>query len=250
MDIVTLFVSVTVLVGLVYLLSQGTDSFSSFKIGEQASSQSTETSSSEGASESSAASDLPDVKASDWDLVLVNRNHPKDEMNPDLVQIDNIYVDSRIEQNVRDFLTAAQAIDSQIHLISGYRSVEYQSQLYNSYVEQEMQTRGITQEEAEQIVQTYSQPGGSSEHQTGLAIDMSAVDSLNENDPAIVSQLAAMAPDYGFVLRFLDGKQESTGIGYEDWHFRYVGKESARYMVDHHLTLEEYLNLLKAAGKE
>ena len=57
--------------------------------------------------------------------------------------------------------------------------------------------------------------------------------------------MTAIAPEYGFVLRFPKGKMESTGVDYEDWHFRYVGKESAKYMTENNLSLEEYIALLK-----
>lgn len=103
----------------------------------------------------------------------------------------------------------------------------------------------LTQEAAEALVQTYSQPAGASEHQTGLAIDMSTVDSLNASDPQVAKAVQKIAPEYGFVLRFPDGKKQSTGVGYEDWHYRYVGKASARYMTQHNLTLEEYITALK-----
>lgn len=190
--------------------------------------------------------DLPDVSSSDWELVLVNRDHITAEMNPDLTQIDNIYVDSRIADNVRNFLAAAQAIDSNEHLISGYRSVAYQEELFNYYVTQEMTANpNLTRENAEELVKTYSQPAGASEHQTGLTIDMSTVNSLNESDANVVAKVTAIAPEYGFVLRFPKGKSASTGVDYEDWHFRYVGTASAKYMTEHQLTLEEYVALLK-----
>ena len=189
---------------------------------------------------------LPDVSSDDWELVLVNRNHITPEMNPDLTQIDNITVDSRIADNVRSFLAAAQAIDANEHLISGYRSVAYQEELFNSYVSQEMSANpSLTQSAAEDLVKTYSQPAGASEHQTGLAVDMSTVNSLNESNADVVEKVKAIAPDYGFVLRFPKGKSESTGVDYEDWHFRYVGKESAKYMTENNLSLEEYVALLK-----
>ena len=60
-----------------------------------------------------------------------------------------------------------------------------------------------------------------------------------------MEKVKAIAPEYGFVLRFPKGKSESTGVDYEDWHFRYVGKESAKYMTDNNLSLEEYIALLK-----
>ncbi len=189
---------------------------------------------------------LPDVSSSDWELVLVNRDNITEEMNPDLTDISGILVDSRISENVLNFLAAAQAIDSNEHLISGYRSVAYQEDLYKSYVNQEMANDPtLTQEAAEELVQTYSQPAGASEHQTGLAIDMSTVNSLNESDSTVTSQVQALAPEYGFILRFPDGKTDSTGVGYEDWHYRYVGVDSAKYMTENNLSLEEYIALLK-----
>ncbi|MCK1240764.1 D-alanyl-D-alanine carboxypeptidase family protein [Streptococcus uberis] len=190
--------------------------------------------------------DLPNVSIDDWDLVLVNRDHPKEEMNPELVDINGISVDKRIADATAEFLAAAQAVNAQEHLISGYRSVAYQAELYQSYVSQEMANDpSLTQEAAEAIVQTYSQPAGSSEYQTGLAINMSTVDALNQSDVETVKQVTALAPKYGFILRFPDGKQESTGVGYEDWHFRYVGKKSAAYISKHQISLEEYIKLLK-----
>ena len=71
-------------------------------------------------------SDLPKSKASDWNLVLVNRENPKEELNPEVTQLDNIVVDSRIAQSAEAFLAAAQAINPAEHFISGYRSVAYQ----------------------------------------------------------------------------------------------------------------------------
>ncbi|MGT2926976.1 M15 family metallopeptidase [Streptococcus cuniculipharyngis] len=191
-------------------------------------------------------SDLPKVSSADWELRLVNRNHYTPELNPDLAMVDNIWVDRRIEDQVRGFLEAAQAIDANEHLISGYRSVAYQEELYESYVEQEMAANpDLSRAAAERLVQTYSQPAGASEHQTGLAIDMSTVNSLNASDPEVARQVQDLAADYGFVLRFPQGKAKVTGVDYEDWHFRYVGVQSANYMKKNQLTLEEYVNLLK-----
>ena len=209
--------------------------------------QSTETSSSQ---VSESENGLPSVLSSDWELVLVNRDNITEELNPEVTEIEGIPVDSRIAENVLNFLAAARTIDANEYLISGYRSVAYQEELYDYYVQQEIANDpSLTQEGAEEVVQTYSQPAGASEHQTGLAIDMSNVVSLNESDPDVVQQIKELAPNYGFVLRFADDKQESTGIGYEDWHYRYVGVESAKYMTEHNLSLEEYIAVLKESGK-
>lgn len=192
--------------------------------------------------------DLPKVSTSDWELILVNRDNKKEELNPAVAEVEGTLVDARITEVVSQFLTAARQISADEHLISGYRSVAYQEQLYEGYVQQEMAT-GLSREDAEKKVQTYSQPAGASEHQTGLAIDMSTVNSLNQSDPSVVAKVKELAVEYGFVLRFEENKTDSTGIGYEDWHYRYVGKESATYMTENQLSLEEYLDKLKEAGQ-
>ncbi|WP_164682212.1 M15 family metallopeptidase [Streptococcus hyointestinalis] len=212
----------------------------------QQSTATTKTSQSTTTSSKKKTSSLPNVSASDWELVLVNRDHITKEMNPELATVNGISVDARIAENVEAFLAAAQAIDASEHLISGYRSVAYQEGLFNSYVQQEMAADpSLSESEAETLVKTYSQPAGASEHQTGLAIDMSTVDALNQSDTTVAKQVQALAPQYGFVLRFPKGKSSSTGVDYEDWHFRYVGKKSAEYMTKHNLTLEEYVALLE-----
>lgn len=212
----------------------------------QQSTATTKASQSTASSSKKKTSSLPDVSASDWELVLVNRDHITKEMNPELATVNGISVDARIAENVEAFLAAAQAIDASEHFISGYRSVAYQEGLFNSYVQQEMAADpSLSESEAEALVKTYSQPAGASEHQTGLAIDMSTVDALNQSDTTVAKQVQALAPQYGFVLRFPKGKSSSTGVDYEDWHFRYVGKKSAEYMTKHNLTLEEYVALLE-----
>ena len=189
--------------------------------------------------------DLPkDAKTSDWNLILVNRDHLTEELNPSLTTVENISVDSRIAENAKSFLAEARTLNGAEHFISGYRSVEYQKALFQSYVDKEKKDRGIDDEAAEEIVKTYSQPAGASEHQTGLAIDMAPVDSLNQTDPSLVEQLRKIAPKYGFVLRFEKDYTDLTGVDYEDWHWRYVGPENAKYMTEHNLSLEAYIDLL------
>lgn len=89
-------------------------------------------------------------------------------------------------------------------------------------------------------VKTYSQPAGSSEHQTGLAVDLSAFEELNVQDPEIAQKIQELAPEYGFILRFPRGQEDSTGVHYEDWHYRYVGPGIARFITDKGWTLEEF----------
>ena len=104
----------------------------------------------------------------------------------------------------------------------------------------------MSHEEAVSAVQKQIQLPGASEHQTGLAIDMSVPEGL-EDEPA--AKIAQLAPQYGFVLRYPEGKSNITGVDFEHWHYRYVGVESAQYMQKRNLVLEEYITLLKAAEK-
>jgi len=153
-------------------------------------------------------------------------------------------VDSRIAEQTKQFLAAARAVAPEESLISGYRSVEEQTELYNERVAQ-LEATGLSHEEAEGQAQAQVQVPGASEHQTGLAIDMSAPNGQSEE---VAQQIIALAPQYGFVLRYPEGKNAITGVDYENWHFRYVGVENAQYMVKHQLVLEEYIQKLKEAG--
>ncbi|WP_418969097.1 M15 family metallopeptidase [Alloscardovia omnicolens] len=184
------------------------------------------------------------VTAQDWRLVVVNRNHMMSEMNPQLMVLnDRCSVDSRIADQLSQFLAAAQAVNSKAHLISCYRSVEYQEQLFASYVNDELVTHpGWSREQAQVQVETYSQPAGASEHQTGLAVDLCTEDDMNVQDPSIARAIQELAPRYGFILRFPQNKEETTGVHYEDWHFRYVGVEMAQYITNKGWSLEEFVS--------
>ena len=175
---------------------------------------------------------------------MVNRDNKLAELNPQLVDVEEIKVDSRIAEQTKQFLAAARAVAPEESLISGYRSVEEQTELFNERIAQ-LEATGLPHEEAERQAQTQVQVPGASEHQTGLAIDMSAPNGLSEE---VVQQIIALAPQYGFVLRYPEGKNAITGVDYENWHFRYVGVENAQYMVKHQLVLEEYIQKLKEAG--
>lgn len=131
-------------------------------------------------------------------------------------------MDSRIAENTRQFLAAAQAITPQDTLISGYCSRVEQGELYNEKVAGEV-TKGLSNEEAVSIVLKQVQLPGASKYQTGLAIDMSVPEGQEDELAGKIDQLA---PQYGFVLRYPDGKSAITGVDFEDWHYRYVGVEN------------------------
>ena len=190
-------------------------------------------------------SDLPKVSVDDWELILVNRSHLQEESHPKLTQIDDIQVDSRIAENTRQFLAAARTIAPEETLISGYRSRAEQTELYEEALAL-AEEEGLSRQEAEQEVQKRIQLPGASEHQTGLAIDMSEPEGQEDG---VANKIAEIAPKYGFILRYPEGRSDITGVDFENWHYRYVGVESAQYMQKHHLVLEDYLALLKESAR-
>ena len=112
---------------------------------------------------------------------------------------------------------------------SGFRSYGTQAQLYQSYVNKEGQA----------AADRYSARPGYSEHQTGLAFDVTGTNGQLVEDAGASQWLLDHAADYGFVVRYLKGKESVTGYMHEEWHLRYVGKE-AKEIAASGLTLEEY----------
>lgn len=125
-----------------------------------------------------------------------------------------------------------------------YRSAEAQRQIYIDFC------RAYGREYADAVVA----PVGASEHQSGLAIDVAiSLDGgktffSNKKDELLAcpqamkafEKLHDMLDDFGFILRYPEGKEEITGYGFEPWHIRYVGPETARSMRRQNITLEEY----------
>lgn len=115
---------------------------------------------------------------------------------------------------------------------SGFRSYETQANIYQSYVNQEGQA----------VADTYSARPGYSEHQTGLAFDF--LDSSGQllEEPRAAQWLAENAHRYGFIVRYIVGKEAITGYMAESWHVRYIGQE-ATDIYNSGLTLEEYFGV-------
>lgn len=120
---------------------------------------------------------------------------------------------------------------------SGFRSYETQTQLYNSYVARD----------GEAAANKYSAKPGYSEHQTGLAFDVGSANASDDFKTSFVETkegqwVKAHAHEYGFIIRYPEGKEKVTGYQYEPWHLRYVGKDLAKKIHDQDTTLEEYFD--------
>lgn len=127
---------------------------------------------------------------------------------------------------------AASAAGFSMPLISGYRSYQTQTNLYNNYVAQY----------GESIANTFSAKPGHSEHQTGLAFDVGSIDNNYGNTPA-GTWLAQNAHKFGFIIRYPKGKESITGYQYEPWHIRYLGTSVATDIYNKGVCLEEYLGI-------
>ena len=134
-----------------------------------------------------------------------------------------------------------------VTVTSGYRSYSYQKWLFNYYVEV-YQSRFKTREECEKYVMTFSCREGCSEHQTGLALDMHNLPSAEVTfaDSPAYAWLEANAHKFGFILRFPKDKEDITGISFEPWHYRFVGRKAATYIYEHGLCLEEYYEIINS----
>ncbi|MBE7120795.1 D-alanyl-D-alanine carboxypeptidase family protein [Bacillus cereus] len=129
---------------------------------------------------------------------------------------------------------AAKEEGLELTAVSGYRSYKRQQSLHNTYIKRQGKA------EADSV----SAIPGTSEHQTGLAMDISSKSAKFQLEPifgetAEGKWVAEHAHEFGFVIRYLEDKTETTEYSYEPWHLRYVGNPYAAYIYKHHLTLEE-----------
>lgn len=186
----------------------------------------------------------PDQSA--WNLALVNQSHPITKgYSPVLAEVENGHaVDSRICQDLKDMLAAARNEGLHPIICSSYRSEETQTELFQEEVYEKLY-QGVSQGEAEKQAAEWVAPPGTSEHQLGLAVDLvsqnhQVLDKAQENTPE-QAWLMKNCANYGFILRYPTDKSAITGVGYEPWHYRYVGKEAAKDIMTHRICLEEYL---------
>lgn len=179
--------------------------------------------------------------------VLVNRYYllssdytPKNLIEPNVKFNFNYAHDKRMMQQtaahaLEKLFNAAEKKGHDFYGVSGYRSYARQLQIYNNNIA----TRGVT------ATDSVSAKPGSSEHQTGLAMDISIKSIGCHLDQALGRTpegkwLAANCHEFGFIIRYPKGKDDITGYTYEPWHIRYVGTRIATYLYKNNLTLEEY----------
>lgn len=179
----------------------------------------------------------------DWRLLLVNSAHPiADDYSIDLTELRNGQsVDTRILSDLQEMFDAARSEDIYPIVSSAYRTREEQQALMDDTI-QNYEDEGYSADEAKSKAEEVIAIPGTSEHETGLAIDISGDDDYDQDTDSVLEWMNDNAYKYGFVLRYPSGKESVTGVAAEDNHYRYVGKEAAQVMHDQGICLEEYLS--------
>ncbi len=185
----------------------------------------------------------------DWNLILINRDHPlpEDFRIPELTQLRNGHaIDKRAYPALQEMMDAARAENLDPLICSSFRTWDKQEELYQNKINSLLE-QGYSQKEAEANAAIWVAIPGTSEHQAGLAVDIvdTAYQQLDEaqEHTAVQQWLIKHCAEYGFILRYPTDKSEITGIGYEPWHYRYVGKEAAKEIMERGICLEEYLDV-------
>ena len=189
-------------------------------------------------------------------LVLVNREHslsedyvPDDLVKPEVrftpdTSGEEEYMQDKAAKALEKLFSAADKKDIRLYCVSGYRSYDLQKSIYKRRV------KSAGKQEADRYV---ARPGNS-EHQTGLAMDLTneegAVKSLSEdfgstNEGIWLKNNAYM---YGFIIRYPKGCEDITGYNYEPWHIRYVGETAAKKIKQQDIVLEEFLKDYESAA--
>lgn len=191
----------------------------------------------------------PDVsKPLPWNLRLVNGSHvlPDGATPPELTELTNGQrVDTRIYEDLQQMMDAAREAGANPVICSSYRSHERQKKLFEDKRRRLREEGCPPEEEIQRAAEWVAQPG-TSEHELGLALDIvdmsyQMLDHEQENTPT-QQWLLKHSWEYGFVLRYPTDRAELTGVEYEPWHYRYVGREAAEVMHQEGLCLEEYLS--------
>ena len=188
-------------------------------------------------------------KTTDWELILINKENPIPEnYKIELSNIENAHkVDNRIKTAIEQMLADARKQGLQPYICSSYRTRNTQKTLYNKKVAQ-YRKQGYTQENAQKEA-SYWVAIPTSENEIGLALDIVSkkYQILDEKQESTQVQkwLIEHCTEYGFILRYPTLKKDITMINYEPWHYRYVGIENAKFMKEHDMCLEEYIEYLK-----
>lgn len=204
--------------------------------------------------------DIPSgIETSNWELILINReNRIKYDLNwPLETTSSGQLIDQRMLRDFNAWAEQAEKDGYPLQLISGFRTIEHQENNFNHTVNGYL-SQNYSEEEALEMTYRFQQPPGASEHHTGLAIDIISQDFHQQgggltrdfSEEESYSYYTDTMINYGFILRYPEEKTDITGVYFEPWHYRYVGKENAKFMTENNLSLEEYHALIEVRDSQ
>lgn len=185
--------------------------------------------------------------------LLVNLWNPlPEDYTVELEKLDNgLQIAAEARTALEQMLSDCEAAGLDVTVCSAYRTESTQNRLYQNKIAR-LRAAGYSREEALAEAGRWVAPPGTSEHQTGLAVDIMATDYpvLDEKQAQTAEQQWLMEHcwEYGFILRYPTDKSSVTGIGYEPWHYRYVGQEVAADIYARGICLEEYIAVPEVEG--
>ena len=183
--------------------------------------------------------------SSDWSLVLINKQHPiPDDYDFKLGTFKSgMRCDERVIEDLLLMMQAAKNDGLNLVVRSPYRTSDHQEDNFNDRIKSYMR-QGASYMEAYKATSTVITVPGCSEHEVGLALDITSDTYIPLQQGFAETKegkwLEEHSHEYGFILRYPSGKEYITGIEYEPWHFRYVGREAAATMKNEGLCLEEF----------
>lgn len=189
----------------------------------------------------------------EWNLILVNSTHPVDEAYVAAIELTLLRngqsVDTRCYPDLQKMMDDCRAEGYNPIICSSFRTYQRQQELFEQQVKK-YRNQGMDRKAAETEAAKSVAIPGTSEHELGLAVDICDIKNQRivsgmETQP-VQRWLMENSWKYGFILRYPADKADITGIVYEPWHYRYVGKEVAKYIYENHITLEEYVDSMLA----
>lgn len=179
-------------------------------------------------------------KVNDYKYILVNKeNKLNSDFKPDnlvevkMCSLGNFYLEEETANAYEQMCLDSINEGLNISITSAYRSYDEQKKLYNTYLKLY----------GKSYVDKYVAIAGHSEHQTGLAVDLESLECDIFKNSKEYLWIKDNSHNYGFIVRYQQGKEKITGYGAEEWHIRYVGKKASKYIYENNITYEEYYDL-------
>lgn len=186
----------------------------------------------------------PDIDIDSWEFILANEYNAIGEYAPQgPVDLEGQKLDERIIDAMKAMVADTREQNLSVLLASGYRSYADQLYLYNRKKAQ------YPPDGKDSNGRWIVMPPGTSEHQTGLACDITdrpyEFKDRSLADTAMFQYMSQHCHEFGFIVRYPSDKEDVTGVMYEPWHFRYVGVEAATYIMENGICLEEFVSLYR-----